>query len=181
MKHGYISKINSAQEFQQYILLFEQQEVSLDNITINLDFENFATSLNEGDTVVVRSYVGLFSSLGSYLTTAIELMERGIIIESLLEPNVCINRSNSDLIRELNILNRQLRSASSLKSITKLKNEGKKVGRPCGSCSLDIQKKVARVEKLRKESNISVVDACRQVGCNLKTYYRLKDKIGFGN
>lgn len=177
MKYGYIDKINSVKEFQQYILLFEQQEVSLDNITINLDFENFSTSLNEGDTVVVCSYVGLFPSLGSYLTTAIELLGNGITIESLLEPNVCINCSNSDLIRELNVLNRQLRSTSSLKSITKLKNEGKQVGRPCGS-SKELQKKVIQVEKLRKESNISVVAACKLVECNLKTYYRLKNKEG---
>lgn len=177
MKYGYIDKINSVKEFQKYILLFEQQDVPLDNIAINLDFDNFATSLSQGDTVVVYSYIGLFTSLGSYLTTAIELMEKGIIIESLLEPNVCINYSNGELIRELHYLSRQLRSASSIKSINKLKEEGKKVGRPCGSCSSDIRKKVVQVEKLREESSISVVDACRMVGCNLKTYYRLKDGV----
>lgn len=175
MKHGYINKINSAKEFQQYILLFEQRGVHLDNIAVNLDFENFVTSLSEGDAVVVCSYIGLFASLGSYLTTAIELMERGVVLESLLEPNVCINCSNSDLIRELNNLNRQLRSTSSIKSINRLKEEGKRVGRPCGTSS-ELQKRVAHVKKLRKESDISVVDACKLAGCNLKTYYRLKDR-----
>lgn len=180
MKYGYIGKINSAKEFQKYILLFEQQEVPLDNVVVNLSFDEFIAPLNDGDTAVVCSYVGLFPSLVSYLTTAIELMERGIIIESLLEPNVCLNSYNSDLIRELNMLNRQLRSTSSLKSIHKLMNEGKKVGRPRGS-SLELKKKVAHIDKLRKESNISVVAACKQVGCNLKTYYRLKDKTSDGN
>lgn len=176
MKYGYIGKINSAKEFQEYILLFEQREVPLDNVAINLSFDEFTASLGDGDTVVVCSYIGLFASLGTYLTTAIELLGKGITIESLLEPNVCINCSNSNLIRELNVLNRQLRSTSSLKSINKLKDEGKKVGRPRGSCSSELQKKVAQVEKLRKESNISVVAACKLVECNMKTYYRLRGK-----
>lgn len=180
MKYGCIGTIHSAKEFQEQIQLFERSGVSLDNVAINVDFDEHIASLKTGDTLVVCSYVGVFPSLGSYLTTAIELMERGIIIESLLEPNVCINCSNSDLIRGLNMLNHQLRSTSSLKSIHKLMNEGKKVGRPRGS-SLELKKKVAHIDKLRKESNISVVAACKLVGCNLKTYYRLKDKTSDGN
>lgn len=174
MKYGYIGKINSAKEFQEYILLFEQREVPLDNVVINLSFDEFTSSLGDGDTVVVCSYIGTFASLGTYLTTAIELLGKGITIESLLEPNVCINCSNSDIMRELNTLSRRLRSTSSIKSINKLKEAGKRVGRPCGSTS-EQQKKVAQVEKLCRQFGITITAACKQVGCNMKTYYRLRD------
>lgn len=175
MKRGYISQVHSAREFQEQIRLFEQRGVSLDNISFNVSFEAYIASLNEGDRAIIYSYVGLFSSLGSYLTTAIDLMEKSVTIESLLEPNVTINASNCELVRELNSLNRSLRSLSSLRSVNKLKSEGKKVGRPHGS-SVILQKKVVQVEKLRNESNISVVAACRLTECNPKTYYRLKSK-----
>lgn len=175
MKCGYIGKINSAMEFQEYIQLFERSGVSLDNVVINVGFEEHIASLKAGDTVVVCSYVGLFPSLGAYLTKAMEMLERGVVIESLQEPNVAVNASNCEFINELNILNHRLRSTSSFKSIRKLINEGKRVGRPRGS-SLALKKKVAQIEKLRKESNISVVAACKLVECNLKTYYRLRDK-----
>lgn len=175
MKRGYISQVNSAREFQEQIRLFEQRGVSPDNISVNLSFEAYVSSLNEGDRAIIYSYVGLFPSLGSYLTTAMDLMEKSVTIESLLEPNVIINASNCEFVHQLNSLNRSLRSWSSLRSINKLKSEGKRVGRPHGS-SVMLQKKVAQVEKLRNESNISIAAACRLADCNPKTYYRLKSK-----
>lgn len=180
MRYGYIGKINSAKEFQEHIRMFECSGVPLDNVAVNLSFDEFIAPLNDGDTVVVCSYIGLFPSLSAYLTKAIEMLERGVIIESLQEPNLTVNTSNNQLICELNALNHRLRSASSIKSFSKQKEDGKKVGRPRGS-SLELKKKVAHIDNLRKESNISVVAACKQVGCNLKTYYRLKDKISDGN
>lgn len=149
MRYGYIDKINSAKEFQEYVRLFEQNGVALDDVIINPDFENLTSALTEGDELIVCSYIGLFASLGSYLTTATELLEKGIVIESLLEPGVCVNISNREFARELNILNHRLRSSSSLKSMDKLKTEGKKIGRPRGSSS-ELQKKVTQIEKLRK-------------------------------
>lgn len=175
MKHGYISKVNSVKEFQEYISLFEQKGVALDNVTVNLDFEEFISSLSSGDKAVICSYIEVFSSLGAYLSTAIELLERDITLESLQEPEVIIDNSNCEFIRELTAMGRQLRSTSSHKSMDRLKQQGRKVGRPCGS-SLELQRKVARVEKLRGESNISVINACKLAGCNPKAYYRLKNK-----
>lgn len=180
MKYGYVSRIDSAKEFQNYILLFEQRGVILDNIVINSDFDSFITSLVKGDTVVVFSYIGVFASLSAYLTTVIELLERGITIESLQQPNISINCSNEDLIRELNALNQQLRSSSSLKGMTKSRTEGKRLGRPRGS-SLELRKKVVQVEKLCRESNLTVVAACKLTGCNMKTYYRLKKDVGLNS
>lgn len=177
MKYGYISKIESAKEFQNYIQLFEQREVALDNIVINTDFDTLLASLVQGDTVIILSYIGVFASLSSYMTTVIELLERGITIESLQQPDVRVNSSNEALIRELNALNRLLRSNSSLKGMTKSITDGKRLGRPHGS-SPELRKKVAQVEKLCRESNTTVVAACKLVGCNMKTYYRLKNDIG---
>lgn len=174
MKYGYIGKINSAKEFQEHVQLFERNGVPLDNVVVNIDFDEHIASLKTGDTLVVCSYIGLFPSLGAYLNKAIEMLEKGVIIESLQEPGIAVNPSNSKFINDLNTLSYRLRSTSSLKSIHKLMNEGKRVGRPCGS-TLEQQKKVAQVEKLRKELNISVVAACKLANCNLKTYYRLRD------
>lgn len=179
MIYGYIGKTNSAKEFKKSIVLFEQKGILLDNVVMNIPFEEFVESLSDGDAVVVCSYVGLFPSLGSYLTAGVELIERGVVIESIQEPNLCINDSNNGFIRELNALNRQLRSASSVKSINTLKNGGKRVGRPRGS-TLEQQKKVAMVEKLLAESKISVIKACKLTDCKAKTYYRLRNKEGAG-
>lgn len=173
MKYGYMGKVNSAKEFQEHVELFERSGVALDNVVINIDFDEHIASLLTGDTIVVCSYIGLFPSLGAYLTKAIEMLEKGVMIESLQEPGIAVNPSNSKFINDLNTLNHRLRSTSSLKSIHKLMNEGKRVGRPRGS-TLEQQKKVAQVEKLRRESNISVVAACKLAECNLKTYYRLR-------
>lgn len=175
MKYGYMGKVNSAKEFQEHVRMFERSGVDLDNIVMNVGFDEQAVSLKAGDTIVVRSYVGLFPSLGAYLTKAIYMLERGVVVESLHEPGISVNVSNSKFINELNTLNHRLRSTSSLKSIHKLMTEGKRVGRPHGS-SKELQKKVSQVEKLRKESNISVSAACKLVACNMKTYYRLRDK-----
>lgn len=177
MKYGYMSKVSSVKEFQKYVQLFERGGLSLENIVINVDFDEHIASLKAGDTIVVCSYVGLFPSLGAYLNKAIEMLERGVVMESLQEPSVTVDASNSKFINDLNTLNHRLRSTSSLKSIHKLINEGKRVGRPCGS-SKELQKKVTQIEKLRKESNISVVAACKLVECNLKTYYRLRGNEG---
>lgn len=175
MKYGYMGKVNSAKEFQECVRLFEHSGISLDNMVMNVDFDEHIASLKAGDTIVVCSYIGLFPSLGAYLTKASEMWEKGVSIESLQEPTIAVNAINSRFINELNSLNYRLRSTSSLKSIQKLIHEGKRVGRPRGS-SVELKKKVAQIEKLRKESNISVVAACRLVECNLKTYYRLRDQ-----
>lgn len=177
MKYGYMGKVNSVKEFQECVQLFERSGVPLDNVVINVGFDEHIASLRAGDTIVVCSYIGVFPSLGAYLTKAIELLKRGVAIESLQEPIISVNISNSEFLNELNTLNYRLRSTSSIKSIRKLMNEGKRVGRPCGS-SKELQKKVSQVEKLRKDSTISVVAACKLVECNLKTYYRLRAKGG---
>lgn len=175
MKYGYIDKINSAKEFHRYILLFEKSGVFLDNIIVNINFEDFIASLSDGDTAIVCSYVGLFTSVNSYVANAIELIGRGIIIESLLEPNVSINNSNIEFARELNVLINRLHPISSINGVHKLKPGNRRVGRPRGSSS-DLQRKVMQVEKLRQQSNISVVRACELTGCNLQTYYRIKEE-----
>lgn len=173
MKRGYISKVDSAKEFQKQIELYQQCGVSLDNVAINVDFDAFISSVSCGDTVTVISYIGIFPSLDSYLKMATELIERNIVIESLQEPDIVVNKHNSVFVSQLNVLNHRLRSTTSIKCINKLKDEGRKVGRPAGSSNESL-KKVSQVEKLLKESNMSVVNACKITGCNLKTYYRLK-------
>lgn len=165
MKYGYLNKINSAQEFQKYITLFQQKEVPLENIIINTNFDKFAESLNQGDQIVVHSYIGLFPSLTSYLKTTLELIDKNITIESILEPNICIDNNNIQLIRELTNLNQQLRTNTT-------PNSTQKRGRPTGATPT-IKKKVAQTEKLRQKANISVAEACRITGCQAKTYYRL--------
>lgn len=175
MKHGYISKVNSAKEFQEHLKMFEHRGVPLDNVVVNVNFDEYIASLKDGDTVVVCSYVGLFPSLGAFLTTVVKLMGNGIAIESLFEPNLVVDTSSYELIRQLSILSRTISSTSSIISINKSRNEGKKLGRPSGSGAI-IRKKVAQAEKLCKESNITIAAACRMVDCNQKTYYRLRSK-----
>lgn len=173
MKRGYIGKVDSAKEVQKQIELYQKCGISLDNVAINVDFDAFISSVSCGDTVIVSSYVGIFASLDSYLKMATELIERNIVIESLQEPDIVVDKCNSVFVSQLNALNHRLRSTTSIKCINKLKDEGRKIGRPLGSSSESL-KKVSQVEKLLKDSNMSVVNACKITGCNLKTYYRLK-------
>lgn len=180
MKYGYIGTIHSAKEFQENIALFEQQGIPLDNVSINTSFDEFVASLTEGDTAVVYSYTGLFTSLDTYLTAVIELAERGVVIKSLKEPNISVTDSNRAFVGELYALGRQLRSASSLKNVNKLKNEGRRVGRPAGTTS-DTLEKVAQIDKLCKQSGISVTKACKMVSCQPRTYYRIKNKVATKN
>lgn len=175
MKYGYIGTISSAKDFQEYIELFGERGVAIENVVVNHDFNEFAESLKQGDEIIVGSYVGLFVSLGAYLTRATELIENGIMIESILEPNIVVTRENSELIRELIQLNHRLRSTSSIKSINRLKDEDRRVGRPRGSTT-EMINKVIKVDKLCNRSGVSIVEACKIAGCQPRTYYRIKNK-----
>lgn len=173
MKYGFIGITRSAKELMEYVCLFEERGVILDNIAINRDFDGFAAALSSNDRVIVISYSDIFGSINSYLGTVIELWDRGVMIESLSEPMITVSDENYQYIRQLYALSSKLRATTSIKGINRARAEGKKLGRPPGSTSRS-KSLVAQVDRLCKQSHISITKACKMVGCQQRTYYRLK-------
>lgn len=175
MKKGFIAAFGSVVELKEIITLMEQYGVDNKNIVINQNFEEFTNSLQSGDVVVIPSYADVFMSLPYFLTKYIELSSHGIAIESVMEPSIDISAQNIALIKLLSELGTSIRISSTQRGLTKAKSEGKKLGRPYGSTKLDNE--IKEVERLKKETNLSVLKACKIVGCEPRTYYRYREKI----
>lgn len=102
----------------------------------------------------VKKYVNIWNSLSLSYEAFIaksdsELYSLFCVVESPAEaaPRMMHLTECLRLIRELNMLNHQLRANASLKIINKLKSEGKRVGSPRGRSS-ELRKKVTQVERL---------------------------------
>lgn len=176
MRYGYIGIINSIAEFKEYILLFEKQGVGIGNVIINQTFDDFINSTVSGDVVVVYSFTQVFNSITSMLYTVTDLFKRGVVVVSLSEPEIEINRDNIYVITQLCVLSDKLKVITTRRGISKTKSTGKKLGRPSGNTL--IQKlKVIEVDRLREKTSITVTKACKIVGCQPRTYYRIKDKL----
>lgn len=176
MKYGYIGIINSITEFKEYILLFEKQGVGIGNVIINQTFDDFVDSTVSGDVVVVYSFTQVFKSITSMLYKVTDLFNRGVVVLSLSEPEIEINRDNIDLITQLCVLSDKIKAITTRRGVSKAKSIGKKLGRPSGNTL--IQKiKVIEVDRLREKTSITVTKACKIVGCQPRTYYRIKNKL----
>lgn len=170
MKKGFISDIGNALQFQQLLSLFEQNGIDANNIIINQPFGDFTTTLKPGDTLFIVSYSDVFFGLGDMLDRCITLLDKDIEICSIMEPDIIFGSKYLSLMRNLHILGRDMRSRRTQNGVNKAKAEGKKLGRPEGTVKFN--SKAIAVEKLRRESRITVVDACKIVGCSPQTYYR---------
>lgn len=174
MKKGFVKQTSSGVELQEVIPAFERAGVAADQIIVEESFETFASGLQRGDTVVIQSYLDIFSSMNEFFVQSLRLVDRGIDIESLAEPAIVMSDDSAGFIRGLYELGGYLRKHSTCQGLMKAKAEGKRLGRPVGTTKLD--QKVQQVIELRKSGNISVLKACEIAGCNPRGYYRYLGK-----
>lgn len=174
MRKGFIKHVSSATELQEIIVIFANAGIAIDEITIDSDFDGFVNSSVRGDVIVVQSYALIFGSLIGFLNKSLALLERGIRIESLSEPELRIDSDTIDIMRSLNRLGHDIYVNRTRKGLVKAKSEGRALGRPVGTTK--VANKVARIDKLRESQNLTVAQACEKVGCLPRTYYRHRDK-----
>lgn len=170
MKRGYIPQNTSAAEVMQLIHKFEICGISVVDVSINQDFDSLAKSVDQGDTIIVSSYLSVFGSLTELLNRVLELWERAVVLESLSEPTVAATEKEIDYVKQLRELGTLLQASRTKKGLVRAKEQGKKLGRPNGSTKTNPN--VLTAINLRKTSKISVEKACAIAGCKPRTYYR---------
>lgn len=170
MVKGFISKIGNVMEFQELLSLFEQNGVDADNIIINQPLIELTSNLSSGDKLVLISYCDVFLGLSDMFDRCIALADSGMEVRSIKEPEIVFNGEQLSMMRKLHTLGREMRSRRTLNGVNKAKAQGKRLGRPEGT--IKFNSKAIAVDKLRRESGLTVVEACKIVGCNTQTYYR---------
>lgn len=170
MKRGFIQPGKTAAELIRIFKHLEESDVIADNITINSSFDEFVKNVNDGDTVVIDSYIDIFGGLNDMLMRLIELSQRGVIIESFNEPLLKLTANNIDIFKALLSIGIKVKASSTVRGLNKARESGVKLGRPLGTTKAD--KKVKDANRLHREQGLSITKACKIVGCQPRTYYR---------
>lgn len=174
MKRGYIQPGKSASELMRIIKQFEQLDVSIGNITLNLSFDEFVKTVDNGDDIVVDSYTEIFGGLTDMLSRLIELSERGVRVESCSESSLFFDTENINMIKVVLSISNKVKAFRTQKGLNRARLNGVKLGRPLGATKISM--KVAQVSKLCQTKGMSISKACKEVGCNPRTYYRHTSK-----
>lgn len=175
MVKGFISKLESATEFQKLLSLFKQNGIDAHNVTINQPFAQFASTLHHGDKLLLISYSDVFLGLSDMFEHCLTLADKGIEIRSIREQDIVFSDKHLPMMRNLHTIGRDMRSQRTLRGVNKAKAEGRRLGRPGGSVKLN--PKAIAADKLHKESGMTVVQACKIAGCTPQTYYRFMRTI----
>lgn len=170
MKRGFIQPNKPAQVLFTILKNFEQHGVLIENVNINSTFAEFLKSVDNGDVVVVDSYTEIFVGLTEILTRLVEFYERDITIESCNERSICLTPDNIDIFKTILQVGAKVKTFKTIQGITKARESGVKLGRPFGISK--VNKKVSEAYHLHKTSGLSISKACKEVGCNTRTYYR---------
>lgn len=170
MKRGYIQPGKSASELIRIIKQFEHHGVPINNVTINISFEEFIKTAGSGDIIIVDSYTEIFGSLTEIMSYMIELSEQHLKIESCTELSLPFHPDNIEVLKAILTVSNKVRAFKTKEGLDKARSNGVKLGRPFGSTRVTI--KVAQVNKLCRTQGMSISKACQEVGCNPRTYYR---------
>lgn len=170
MKRGFIQPNKTTQELFTILKNFEEHGVPIQNITINSTFDEFLNSVNNGDVIIVDSYTEIFGGLNEMLTRLVEFFERGITIESYDELSICLESNNIAVFKTILLLGAKVKASRTIQGIAKARESGVKLGRPFGTTKAN--SKVQQVDLLHKTQGLSISKACKEVGCNPRTYYR---------
>lgn len=175
MKQGFIQPNKSAAELMRLFKQFEAFDVLVNDIAINLPFDEFLKRVDSGDVVVVDSYAEVFGSLSGMLSCLIELFERGIMVESCHERSLCLDAKSVEILKTILSVGNKVMAHKTQEGLHKARLNGVKLGRPVGT--LKVSAKVAQVANLCRTQGLSVSKACKEVGCNPRTYYRYVQKV----
>lgn len=174
MRRGFVKQIESAKELQQIVAAFDNANVDADAIVITPDFVNIYPLLNKEDVIVVRNYASISTSgsINNFFDIINEIVDKGVQIESIEEPNVVLNKETAPIFQVVCNISYAIRRNQTLQGLAKARSAGKTLGRPAGTKI--VISKILKIDELCKNNGVSVLDACRIVGCLPRTYYRLK-------
>lgn len=171
MKRGFVGQIYSAVDFQKSITFLNAAGVEIENISVGQTFSDFIATLNNGDTVVVKSYVDIVASLHELFSLTLSLAERGILIESLDEPRLNFLTNQSSVTRELDRLDGSLRKFRTKKGLDKARANGQVLGRPTGTQKIS-KGSMNKAVNLYTSSDMAVYKICNMTGINPRALYR---------
>lgn len=177
MKRGFIEQSKTAIELMRICKQFEQNDVLIDNISINISFEEFMTSVGSGDVIVIDSYTEIFGGFTDMLSRLIYLAEHGISIEPCCDPALHLDSNYVNVLKTILVIGSKVKTSRTLSGINRARQNGVKLGRPFGSTK--VHEKVALVNKLCKVQGLSISKACREANCNPRTYYRYAERVVF--
>lgn len=169
MRIGYVQAVNSAVEFQQIIEEMKNVGIEAQNIFVNPSFSDFATTLNHGDVLVIKSLCA-FNSIAELFIHTIALLKREITVQSIDDPWFAMTQNQITLLQGFSDVSRKLRSSRSTQSLDQARAAGKKLGRPRGTTQHS--QKVAEAQRLHRTEGLSITKACKIAGCQPRTYYR---------
>ncbi|MEG0815375.1 MAG: hypothetical protein RSF93_05440, partial [Mucinivorans sp.] len=112
--------------------------------------------------------------LAELMDTTIGLAQRDITIQSLSDTWYNISPEMANLLLGIHNFGKRIRANRTRQGLDKAKADGKTLGRPVGSTKT--AGKIGTVTKLRKESHMSIAQACAIAKCNPRTYYRNVNK-----
>lgn len=170
MKLGYIQPGKPASELIRIIKQFEHLGVPINNVTINVSFEEFIKTASSGDIIIVDSYTEIFGGLTEIMSYLIELSEQHLKIESCTESSLPFHPDNIEILKAILTISNKVRAFKTREGLNKARLNGVKLGRPFGTTKVTM--KVAMVNKLCQTQGMSISKACQKVGCNTRTYYR---------
>ncbi|MEG0559606.1 MAG: recombinase family protein [Muribaculaceae bacterium] len=174
MIKGYIQVIDSVSEFKEIIEKMCEAGVDPDEIVVNKSFDDFLTTVETGDCIVVQNLDFLNDIYGLINATTL-LSGRGIDLKSLAQPWYSISNEMLHMLNGINEFNRHIRVLRTREGLVKAKANGKKLGRPIGTTK--IADKIQAINKLRRDLKISIAEACEMVKCNPRSYYRHANNI----
>ena len=138
------------------------------------DIADYMECFGAGDTVVVCSLGDVAVSLQGLLLTLSQLAERGVTLESVTESWLDMRSGACDWVRLFNglyVFGRQVASVRTRKALSRVKQEGKKLGRPPGVSGEGLRKFETGL-MLYVNSRMSVRAICELVDMDPRSFYR---------
>lgn len=157
----------------------EALQIAPDATQIGGKFDEMIASLKAGDTVIVYS-LNFMASLIDLLSTTSKLDELEITLKSIKEPWIDDELTDTrDLFEKLSTLAQAMHSSRTREGLTKARAKGTKLGRKPRRKNIsqdEEAKKIAAVERLRREQNLSITAACAATNFPRHAYYNRRAK-----
>lgn len=170
VKLGLVSKRKGVQEESSaQIGRLEASGVLHANIMCVEHFSQVYDILKEGDVVYVCSFAYFFSSISKLFSGIEGVFSRKCSIVSLDEPWLDVS---AGIMGRLCELEHRMAVRRTKDGLEKARSQGRVLGRPKGSCSPETAAKLRLCVSLYENSDMKVLEICRTVGCNMKSFYK---------
>lgn len=168
----------SFEEIKNIITDIEAAKIVPDATQIGGKFDEMIATMSAGDTIVVHS-LDFMASLTDLLTTVAHLDDREITLKSIKEPWIDDELTDTrDLFDRLSELAQSMHSTRTLAGLKKARAKGKKLGRKPRTKELSREedmRKIAAIDRLRAQKNLSISAACSKIGYPRYAYYAKRE------